>query len=67
MIPGAGKMLPLYAAALFGNYDVVKYLYQESNELCDDCWNPTNRAWLLEKCVEGDMFGKHSRIWLLHV
>ncbi|KAD3068355.1 hypothetical protein E3N88_36235 [Mikania micrantha] len=56
MIPGAGKMLPLYAAALFGNYDVVKYLYQESNELCDDCWNPTNRAWLLEKCVEGDMF-----------
>ncbi|KAM0022157.1 putative ankyrin repeat-containing domain, PGG domain, ankyrin repeat-containing domain superfamily [Helianthus debilis subsp. tardiflorus] len=56
-IPGAqGKMLPLYAAALFGNYDVVKYLYEESKELSDDCWNPQNRGWLLEKCVENDMF-----------
>ncbi|MFS8010283.1 putative ankyrin repeat-containing domain-containing protein [Helianthus anomalus] len=56
-IPGGqGKMLPLYAAALFGNYDVVKYLYEESKELSDDCWNPQNRGWLLEKCVENDMF-----------
>ncbi|KAJ0620588.1 putative ankyrin repeat-containing domain-containing protein [Helianthus annuus] len=27
-----------------------------SNELRDDCWNPENRGWLLEKCVENDMF-----------
>ncbi|PWA43696.1 ankyrin repeat-containing domain, PGG domain protein [Artemisia annua] len=55
-IPGAGKMLPLYAAALFGNYEVVKYLYICSKELSDDAWNPENRGWLLEKCIESDMF-----------
>uniref|UniRef100_A0A251V3Y6 Putative ankyrin repeat-containing domain, PGG domain protein n=1 Tax=Helianthus annuus TaxID=4232 RepID=A0A251V3Y6_HELAN len=55
-IPGSGQMLPLYVAALFGHYDVVKYLYEVSNELRDDCWNPENRGWLLEKCVENDMF-----------
>ncbi|KAI3794303.1 hypothetical protein L1987_36932 [Smallanthus sonchifolius] len=56
-IPGAGKMMmPLYAAALFGNYEVVKYLYECSKELRDDGWTPQNRGWLLEKCVEADMF-----------
>ncbi|KAI3798803.1 hypothetical protein L1987_34082 [Smallanthus sonchifolius] len=56
-IPGARQtMMPLYAAALFGNYDVVKYLYKRSKDLCDDGWNPQNRGWLLEKCVENDMF-----------
>ncbi|KAI7738340.1 hypothetical protein M8C21_008403, partial [Ambrosia artemisiifolia] len=55
-IRGGGQMLPLYVAALFGNYEVVKYLYDESNELRDDCWNPQNRCWLLEKCIENDMF-----------
>nr|XP_043634203.1 uncharacterized protein LOC122605342 [Erigeron canadensis] len=57
-IPGAQKqMLPLYAAALFGKYDVVKYLFKESNNLCDeDGWNHGNRGWLVEKCVENDMF-----------
>ncbi|KAK9062081.1 hypothetical protein SSX86_019266 [Deinandra increscens subsp. villosa] len=51
-----GQMMPLYAAALYGNYEVVKYLYEHSNELSDDGWNPQNRGWLLEKCVEADMF-----------
>ncbi|PWA43922.1 ankyrin repeat-containing domain, PGG domain protein [Artemisia annua] len=55
-IPGAGQMLPLYAAALFGNHEVVKYLYECSKELSDDAWNPQNRGWLLEKCIESDMF-----------
>ncbi|KAK1410507.1 hypothetical protein QVD17_37044 [Tagetes erecta] len=56
-IPGAGgKMLPLYAAALFGNYAVVKYLYKNSNDLSDEVWTDENRRWLLEKCVENDMF-----------
>nr|XP_043622722.1 uncharacterized protein LOC122594311 [Erigeron canadensis]XP_043622723.1 uncharacterized protein LOC122594311 [Erigeron canadensis] len=56
-IPGAGRqMLPLYAAALFGNNDVVEFLYGESNELCEaDGWNDKNRGWLLEKCIENDM------------
>ncbi|KAM0038452.1 putative ankyrin repeat-containing domain, PGG domain, ankyrin repeat-containing domain superfamily [Helianthus debilis subsp. tardiflorus] len=58
-IPGGadGTMMPLNAAALLGNYEVVKYLYENSNKLCDDDgWNPENRESLLEKCVEGDMF-----------
>ncbi|GJV52770.1 putative ribonuclease H-like domain-containing protein [Tanacetum coccineum] len=60
IITGAGKtMMPLYAAVLFGNNEVVKYLYQESKDLSDDGWTDINRSWLLEKCVESDMFGKH--------
>ncbi|GJV15187.1 ankyrin repeat-containing domain, PGG domain protein [Tanacetum coccineum] len=56
-IPGAnGSMMPLYAAVLFGNKDVVRYLYKLSKHLGDDNWNPQNRSWLLEKCVESDMF-----------
>lgn len=58
--PGAnGSMMPLYAAALFGQNQVVKYLYKKSRNLSDDGWNPMNRGWLLEKCVENNMFGKY--------
>ncbi|XP_071735328.1 uncharacterized protein [Rutidosis leptorrhynchoides] len=57
IIPGANRsMMPLYAAALFGNYDVVMYLFDNSNDLREDGWTDTNRGWLLEKCVENDMF-----------
>ncbi|GKC19415.1 ankyrin repeat-containing domain, PGG domain protein [Tanacetum coccineum] len=60
IIPSAGKtMMPLYAAVLFGNNEVVKYLFQESKDLSDDGWTYINRSWLLEKCVESDMFDKH--------
>ncbi|GKA37769.1 ankyrin repeat-containing domain, PGG domain protein [Tanacetum coccineum] len=59
-IPGGGirkPTMPLYAAALFGNKDVVSYLYECSRHLADACvWNKQNRTELLEKCVEGDMF-----------
>ncbi|KAF5769077.1 putative ankyrin repeat-containing domain, PGG domain, ankyrin repeat-containing domain superfamily [Helianthus annuus] len=56
-IPGAGgDLMPLYAAAFFGSFEVVKYLYENSNDLCDDGWNSENRGWLLERCVEADMF-----------
>ncbi|KAM0003904.1 putative ankyrin repeat-containing domain, PGG domain, ankyrin repeat-containing domain superfamily [Helianthus debilis subsp. tardiflorus] len=57
-IPGArGAMMPLYAAALFGNEDVVEYIYGESKILSDgDGWNPQNRSWLVEKFVENNMF-----------
>ncbi|XP_035838671.1 uncharacterized protein LOC110907179 [Helianthus annuus] len=51
-----GTMMPLYTAALFGNEDVVKYLYNNSKQLCDDGWTPQNRGWLLLKCVENDLF-----------
>ncbi|XP_071706390.1 uncharacterized protein [Rutidosis leptorrhynchoides] len=56
-IPGAGgKTMPLYVAALHGNYEVVKYMYENSKELGDDGWTPQNRGWLLQKFVEADMF-----------
>ncbi|PWA47377.1 ankyrin repeat-containing domain, PGG domain protein [Artemisia annua] len=61
-IPGGGSMdkkrqlMPLYTAALFGNHEVVKYMYEESKDLIDDGWTDANRSWLLEKCVENDMF-----------
>ncbi|GJT89686.1 ankyrin repeat-containing domain, PGG domain protein [Tanacetum coccineum] len=60
-IPGAGgTMMPLYVAVLFGHYEVVKYLFDNSHGLRDDGWTDTNRGWLLEKCVESDMFGVGS-------
>ncbi|KAK1410504.1 hypothetical protein QVD17_37041 [Tagetes erecta] len=56
MVGSNGTMMPLYTAALFGNVDTVKYLYNNSNKLCDDGWTTQNRGWLLLKCVENDMF-----------
>ncbi|GKD52465.1 ankyrin repeat-containing domain, PGG domain protein [Tanacetum coccineum] len=61
-IPGSGgTMMPVYVAALFGHYEVVKYLCDNSKGLSDDGWTTTNRGWLLEKCAENDMWGKHFR------
>nr|GEZ62631.1 hypothetical protein [Tanacetum cinerariifolium] len=54
-ISGAEETMPLYAAAMFGNDKVVKYLYEKSQEL--DGWTDRNRSWLVEKCMESDMFG----------
>ncbi|XP_076889513.1 uncharacterized protein LOC143540294 [Bidens hawaiensis] len=56
-IPGAmGQVMPLYAAAMNGNYEVVKYLYENSSELRDDGWSTVNCGWLLDECVEGDTY-----------
>ena len=67
-IPNYNRMMPLYMAALFGEHEVVKYLFEKSKGLCDDDgWNAQNRAWLLQKCVEGDMFGKHYSMLSLHL
>ncbi|KAJ0703608.1 putative ankyrin repeat-containing domain-containing protein [Helianthus annuus] len=64
-IPGdEGNIMPLYAAAFYGSFEVVKYLYENSNDLCDDGWNSENRVLLLQRCVEGDMFGTHFN-WLV--
>ncbi|KAD7479092.1 hypothetical protein E3N88_02228 [Mikania micrantha] len=63
-IPGANRtMLPLYAAALFGNKDVVDYIYEESRILADeDGWSRDSRGWLIEKLLENDMFDTTLRI-----
>ncbi|KAM0000082.1 putative ankyrin repeat-containing domain, PGG domain, ankyrin repeat-containing domain superfamily [Helianthus debilis subsp. tardiflorus] len=50
------RMMPLHAAALVGNHEVVKYLYENSNDMSGENWDCMTRSWLLEKCVEGDMF-----------
>ncbi|GKD89626.1 ankyrin repeat-containing domain, PGG domain protein, partial [Tanacetum coccineum] len=61
-IPGGGSgntiptLMPIYTAALFGNHNVVTYMHKNSNDLIDDHWTPLTRGWLLEKCVENNMF-----------
>ncbi|KAF5790994.1 putative ankyrin repeat-containing domain, PGG domain, ankyrin repeat-containing domain superfamily [Helianthus annuus] len=55
-IAGSQQMMPLYMAALFGQHATVEYLYNESKGLRDDGWNPQNRGWLLQKCVEANLF-----------
>ncbi|PWA34116.1 ankyrin repeat-containing domain, PGG domain protein [Artemisia annua] len=61
-----GQFMPLYMAALYGYHDVVKYLYNESNDLNDAGWTPQNRGELLERCVENNMFDVALRILVKH-
>ncbi|KAL4560275.1 hypothetical protein LXL04_032425 [Taraxacum kok-saghyz] len=56
IIPGSEGMMPLYMAALFGNHDAVKYLYDNSQKMSDDYWTPQNRSWVVLKCIEADLF-----------
>ncbi|XP_076888700.1 uncharacterized protein LOC143539204 [Bidens hawaiensis] len=62
VISGSQQMMPLYMAALFGDHAMVEYLYNESMGLRDDGWNPQNRGWLLQKCVEAELFDIALRI-----
>ncbi|KAL7613390.1 hypothetical protein Lser_V15G07130 [Lactuca serriola] len=55
-ITGSIGMTPLYMAALFGHYETAKCLYGYSQNLSQGCWTHENRGWLLQKCVETDMF-----------
>ncbi|GKA99021.1 ankyrin repeat-containing domain, PGG domain protein [Tanacetum coccineum] len=56
-IRGAEKRTPLYAAALFGSKDVVKHLYSISKDSSDESHsNAYSRSYLLERCVQSDMF-----------
>ncbi|KAJ0644685.1 putative ankyrin repeat-containing domain-containing protein [Helianthus annuus] len=50
------KVMPLYMAALFAKPKMVAYLYSLSNKMVGDCWTHDNRGWVLQKCVEADMF-----------
>ncbi|KAI7751634.1 hypothetical protein M8C21_003630 [Ambrosia artemisiifolia] len=62
VIAGSQQMMPLYMAALFGHHDTVEYLYSESKGLSDDGWTLLNRGWLLQKCVEANLFGTALQI-----
>ncbi|KAM0013414.1 putative ankyrin repeat-containing domain, PGG domain, ankyrin repeat-containing domain superfamily [Helianthus debilis subsp. tardiflorus] len=55
-IPGNNRTMPLYMAAVFAKLDMVRYLYGISNKMGGDYWSTENRGWVLQKCVEGDIF-----------
>ncbi|CAI9291948.1 unnamed protein product [Lactuca saligna] len=55
-IPGRYRTMPLCLAALFEKPDMVRYLYANSNRLSGQFWSHENPGWLLQKCVEVDIF-----------
>ncbi|KAI3761853.1 hypothetical protein L1987_52275 [Smallanthus sonchifolius] len=55
-IPGNKRGMPLYMAALNAKADMVRYLYDISLKMTDNCWEHDTRGWVLQKCVEGDIF-----------
>nr|XP_043608183.1 ankyrin repeat-containing protein At5g02620-like [Erigeron canadensis] len=55
-IPSSNRMMPLYMAALFAKPDMVRYLYKISKKMSGDFWTHENRGWVLQKCVEADIF-----------
>ena len=57
-IPDIHGRIPLEVAALFGRHDMVEYLYNSSCNMTGKSWTNENRIWVLEKCVEADLFGK---------
>ncbi|KAM0010900.1 putative ankyrin repeat-containing domain, PGG domain, leucine-rich repeat domain superfamily [Helianthus debilis subsp. tardiflorus] len=55
-IPGNNRMMPLYMAALFAKPEMARYLYDISKKMGGDYWSHDNRGWVLQKCVESDIF-----------
>ncbi|KAJ9559273.1 hypothetical protein OSB04_013887 [Centaurea solstitialis] len=55
-IPNRKEMMPLYVAALFRNYDMVKYLYESSGQMSGGDWTPLHKRWVYLQCVEVDFF-----------
>lgn len=55
-IPDSQGMMPLYMAALFGNHEMVKYLYHSSQKMTGQFWTHENRECVLVKCVEANLF-----------
>ncbi|KAK9080029.1 hypothetical protein SSX86_001704 [Deinandra increscens subsp. villosa] len=55
-IPGNNRTMPLYMAALFAKPDMARYLYGISKKMSGDFWSHDNRGWVLQKCVEADIF-----------
>ncbi|KAI7755592.1 hypothetical protein M8C21_029298, partial [Ambrosia artemisiifolia] len=55
-IPDSQGMMPLCVAALYGKHDMVKYLYHISQRMTGDFWTHQNRADVLVKSVESNLF-----------
>ncbi|GJX86912.1 ankyrin repeat-containing protein [Tanacetum coccineum] len=49
------KMLPLYLASLFGQSEMVHYLYNFKG-MTTEAWTNQYRGWVLEKCVDANIF-----------
>ncbi|KAI3687164.1 hypothetical protein L1987_80857 [Smallanthus sonchifolius] len=61
-IPGNGKIMPLNMAALFGKPEMVRYLYYNSKKMTGDFWDAENQGWVLQRCVEAEIFDVALRI-----
>ncbi|KAI7731369.1 hypothetical protein M8C21_012808 [Ambrosia artemisiifolia] len=61
-IPGNNRTMPLYMAALFAKPEMARYLYSISKKMGGDYWSHDNRGWVLQKCVEADIFVFHVKI-----
>lgn len=57
-IPGSQRMLPLHMASLSGQRDVAEYLYESSKQMTGKVWTDQNRCWVLQQCVQANLFGK---------
>ncbi|KAI7752212.1 hypothetical protein M8C21_015120 [Ambrosia artemisiifolia] len=55
-IPGNNRTMPLYMAALFAKPEMARYLYSISKKMGGDYWSHDNRGWVLQKCVEAEIF-----------
>ncbi|XP_076911846.1 uncharacterized protein LOC143569950 [Bidens hawaiensis] len=55
-IPNKQGLMPLYMAALFAHPEMVRHLYDISKKMAGDFWTVTNRGWVLQKCVESEIF-----------
>ncbi|XP_076916389.1 uncharacterized protein LOC143576084, partial [Bidens hawaiensis] len=55
-IPNKQGLMPLYMAALFAYPEMVRHLYGISKKMAGDFWTVTNRGWVLQKCVESEIF-----------
>ncbi|XP_076919046.1 uncharacterized protein LOC143579698 [Bidens hawaiensis] len=55
-IPNNRGLMPLYLAALFAKPEMVRYLYGISKKMSGDFWTDRNRGWVLQKCVDVEIF-----------
>ncbi|XP_024974738.1 ankyrin-2-like [Cynara cardunculus var. scolymus] len=58
-IAGSEGKMPLYMAALSGNHDIVKYVYENSERMTGGFWTHESRGCVLLSCVVEELFGKH--------
>ncbi|KAL7616701.1 hypothetical protein Lser_V15G01873 [Lactuca serriola] len=65
-IPNCEQMMPLYIAVLFGNIEMVDYLYQESLQMNAHGWTSMNRSWVFLKSIEMDFFEFALKILVPH-